>query len=269
MHRIWLAVALVGCSFDPGAPPGADDPDPATDGGVLDPVCSVSGTILCLELEQDEAPMAQALDGSGNQHHASATGVISSSNGSVDMRSGIFVGDSKLTVPATPNLDLVDNFTIEMWVLRVNAVPDEFRYFLLDSSGQYSLSIDSDDRLACSVNDGGKDVTSNEVVPIDGQFHHVACTYDQASGGELKVYVDGVVSDCEPDVGTIGERPGDTTIGVRTGSLLASEYFVGSLDNVHVYGTTLTPAQVCTTAGQAGCEARCPSKRDGFGFGGH
>lgn len=244
------------CNFDPnqaGQEPGTD----GTDGGTTPTrgTCSVPGTRLCLEFETDLPPMQLALDASGNGHDAIATNVGLTTNSPHDSRAGEFLtATSSLTIADTPDLDLTGDVTMELWVRPGFGVG---RYWLVDHGDRYFMSIGDDIQLRCGI-DHDKTVDSNMIVPFDGAWHHVACTYNEANKGEIKVFIDGAVTDCKQMSTAITAGPSTTTIGVKNGSTSPTEHFYGDLDNVHIYARTLDPREICTLAGGAGCNAVCP-----------
>jgi hypothetical protein len=175
---------------------------------------------------------------------------------------------SGLAVPPTPDLDITDRLTMELWV-QTAPVPAGTRAWLIDSSDQYFLSIGDDQQVRCGINKD-KSVDANQAVPADGHWHHVACTYDHdADHGVLQVFIDGNLSDCEPVDKLIANVAGGTTIGVKAKAAATTDHFVGLLDNVHVFARPLTPAEVCAAAGKpaGSCNATCPgSGGNGLGF---
>lgn len=256
-----LLLLLTACSFT--APTGADEePGAATvDAGVG---CDESGTVLCLEFDETPAPMVQALDTSGFGHHAAATAVVSADATLVgerpaDTRAVFLDETSELRVAASPQLDL-QRFTLEAWVVLDTPVPSTFRYWIVDG-GEYQMSIGDDQQLRCGLQGGDPKVDSDVAIPADGRWHHVACSFDPAGGGTITALVDGDVSDCEVEAGTVTPLAGDTTIGVRDGGTLV-DHFRGPLDNVRIYPEALAPSEICRLAGRTGCRATCPTGDD-------
>jgi hypothetical protein len=258
VHR-WLFVVVAGCSFTP-----PDEADPGdSDGGSTDPIaagCREPGTVLCLDFETEVDPMNQALDASGFAHHAVATGVLSTgsdvASNPVDTRAVEFDGTtSELRIPDSPQLNLRGPLTMEMWIApRLPSLPLTART-LLDASGQYRMTLASDFDLECAITGPDGEISSDTKVPADGRWHHVACTWEPADRGTLRIYIDGALDDCETDTGTIMERPGPTTIGARADG---AQHFDGYLDNVHLYDRALAPAELCRIAGGTTCNAACP-----------
>jgi hypothetical protein len=96
--------------------------------------------------------------------------------------------------------------------------------------------------------------------PITAGWHHVACTYDKS---RLRVYVDGELSGCKSEDKSIPTSGIDgTAIGAKLSGTTLSEPFTGQIDNVHIYDRRLTGSELCTLAGGADCNDRCPSGGD-------
>ncbi|QKG53346.1 LamG-like jellyroll fold domain-containing protein [Hymenobacter sp. BRD67] len=74
----------------------------------------------------------------------------------------------------------------------------------------------------------------------DGHWHHVAATYD---GTSLKLYVDGVL-DVSSNPGAFSTTGTSWNLGKRIPPLTSNELFTGHIDEMRVYSTALTPAQL-------------------------
>ena len=267
MRRGWLLIALAvtGCDFDRSGTLGDDgdnEPLPPAVGGCSAPASLTGDLRLCLDFE-DAMPMSIALDGSGLDHDAAVTAVGAVTRTPPDNVAEQAVrlsGASRLHIDDTPDLDLADAVTVEMFVA-MDPIMLGQRYWMLDNSGQYSMSYGSDGEVECGINNLETTVDSGPVASIvDTQWHHVACTYDRK---QLRVYIDGSLTDCKDANKQLVATTGGTTIGARTNGL-ELEHFLGSLDDVRVHARALTPAEVCRAAGNPSCVATCPPK-DGRG----
>ncbi|MBT3199105.1 MAG: LamG domain-containing protein [Phycisphaerales bacterium] len=86
---------------------------------------------------------------------------------------------------------------------------------------------------------GGVDYSASAPTILDGQWHHVAATYDAASSTK-RLYFDGA------EIGS-GKVIGDLTVGAqkfRIGSTNNGEYFNGLLDDMRVYNTALSESEI-------------------------
>jgi hypothetical protein len=274
VKRSWLVVVIAGCSFDPQA--GPDDNNDVVDAGPLPPdvdpavmvACSATGADLrlCLDFEDALDPMpAKVLDGSGD-NDATTTAITPTRRQQlgVDERAIRLAtpARSKLEIGPSPDLDLTERLTIEMWIRHdLGPPPPSVEHWLVDRNGQYFMSITDERLLRCGFGDD-RTASSNTAIRANATlWQHVACTIEPSGNDrEIKVYIDGALSDCQKYSEPIVSQPGGTTIGMRHASVLPMEQFVGSLDNVHIYARALAPAEICQAAGQpAGCEDRCPS----------
>ncbi|HEX2750159.1 MAG TPA: LamG-like jellyroll fold domain-containing protein, partial [Verrucomicrobiales bacterium] len=79
---------------------------------------------------------------------------------------------------------------------------------------------------------------------LDGNWHHVATTYD---GTTRKIYLDGVQVQSD----TPGAN-GATAANFRIGLTYNAEYFSGTLDEVYIYNNALSAAEVQSLASGAG-----------------
>ena len=257
MNRCLGVLALLAsCVYEPPPPGDPVDPvdpdgDPTTDPQPVTAACFADHALVCLEFERPDGMTTNlALDGSGNGFDAIRDGVtdfqrLVSPPVEDDDAVG-FTPTTKLEIPQ--ELDLADDVTIELWAQTGFANTKVF-----DSSGRIYLARNGGNELECGINGGGgkQHVTSKS--RLDGAWHHLACTLD--AEGNLTVYVDGDVDDCEELEVSI-----DTS---RTGTTKLTGGLAGALDSVHVYQRALSAAEICTRAGQTSCKATCPDRGPG------
>jgi hypothetical protein len=267
-----LTLFLTSCVYTPLEAGGGsgDEPLPEPD---PDPrpmaTCTAAGgrVALCLEFEDARDPMPQqVLDGSGNHADASTQSIEPTrrqQDGIDENAIKLEAIGARLDIPPTPALDISDAVSIELWFRHDFGAPlGGARHWLVDRNDQYFVSIGSDRLIECGYNHD-RTIHSNAQVQIDPtRWQHVACTVGPTPDGrdrEVRVYLDGDVTDCKTYPDPIAPNPGGTTIGVKTGGT-SNDQFFGSLDNVHVYQRALRPADVCAAAGKAPgtCNDRCP-----------
>jgi hypothetical protein len=92
----------------------------------------------------------------------------------------------------------------------------------------------------------GRVIQTNETISTEGFWQHIAATFDPATS-EMKIYVDGQELQCsfiesfEVTAINLGYSP--VRIGVLAGDAL-NGYFSGRIDDVRIYGRTLSQAEV-------------------------
>jgi hypothetical protein len=269
---LWLAIALGGCDFTArdGGGNGADGVDgvDGVDAPTVVRSCKATGPAdlrLCIDFE-DPSLASLAVDGSGQSHDATATLIspmtrLATSGAEQAAQLG---GQSSLRVAETPDLDLA-SFTIEMWIKPQALLPSEVG--LLDNYGQYTMQYDHQGQLRCGLA-GTNYVNSDTSVGL-GTWHHVACRFDGARR-EMKVFLDGDVSDCETYATPASTTAtAGTVIGARLDQGLPIPifgHFIGGIDNVRVYSGAIEEPRLCAAAGRSGCDFSCPPS-DGSGKG--
>ena len=126
----------------------------------------------------------------------------------------------------SPSLDLTDAMTIETWV-RFDSLPSTGRAGLVDNDGQYSVIYFATTGLRCS-----NGIDNLPHVPVSaGVWFHIASM---------------------PSTGTIDTTNTDG-ISLLDTSPLWDEPLDGVMDNVRIWHSGRTQAQICADAGLTGC----------------
>lgn len=269
-----FAVAVTGCTF-PSPFPEVIPPAPAP----MPQPCRTNeqGVVLCVDFE-DASLAGQAIDRSPHQNHAVARDVGSIPREPPGEQAAQLSNASSLRVRESASLDLA-TFTIEMWIRPDRAQPKgkdggKTDHGLFDNHGHYAMRIREDLKIRCGIGpDAAARVSSESAVP--GQtWSHVACTY---AGGEMRVYVNGHLSDCQALVAPAFASDRGSAIGAEidpAGLDGLRDRFLGGVDNVRIYDRALDGPALCAAAGHTGaCPDECPSTGDGGddgpgGFGG-
>jgi hypothetical protein len=256
-------VAMIGCTFASPAPtleviPPAPEP-PAPQPCLTDE----QGVALCVDFE-DRPLVDHASDRSPYHNDADAIDV-----GTMERLPGeqaaVLRSTSSLRIRETAALDL-PRFTIEMWIFPDQLPPKRTDVGLFDNFGQYTMRLRDDLRIRCGLT-GTSVILSNSAVPRR-EWSHVACSY---ADGELRVYLNGQLSDCRTVaptslVGTFGSAIGaELKPNVGVTAVTPGDHFLGGIDNVRVYDHALEAERICAAAGQApgSCLDACPD--DGTG----
>ena len=150
----------------------------------------------------------------------------------------VFDGDDdSLMVPDDPDLDLTDNFTVELW-FRVDPLTTGRRWPLLRkgyNTPNYAIWVWDDGTLLAGIyqDTAPQIVTSGEDVG-DGSWHHTALVYSRR---RLELFLDGERVDTE----SIGSHPPNTnSTSLMIGAGVASDgvhWYPGAIDEVRISST--------------------------------
>jgi hypothetical protein len=153
-----------------------------------------------------------------------------------------FSGTGKrVTVPDAADLHLTTNFTLMGWALPSNTTAYKTILIKEESAGLVYLMYAAPKETWLDF--GGVDVN---VASASGSlsttvWSHVAFTYD---GATAKEWLNGVVVASSSQTGSVKISTGLLAIGGH--SFWGGEWFAGKLDDVRVYSTALTQAQIQT-----------------------
>ena len=189
----------------------------------------------------DETGGTSAADASGNGNTISLTSGGWSSAGKY-AGAASFDGLSSLATAAdTPSLDATSGLTLEAWV-KPNAFAAAQTILAKERAGggfPWGLELDNGIPTAYVTAATNASATATSALPANA-WSFVASTYD---GSTLRVYVNGSQVASSPVSGTLATSNGTLSIGAHAAW---GEHFNGLLDNVRVYTTALTAAQLST-----------------------
>jgi Concanavalin A-like lectin/glucanases superfamily len=219
--------------------------DRALDGGEVDsdmeaPLQTPKATPVA-SYSFDEGEGENVSDTTGDGHTATVEGAAWTTHGRYG---GAMEFDASkedvLKIPASPELDFGEEFTLEAWVRPSGATNKDaplidkqaagHRGYFLYEGGKVS------DRPYGAVSEEQEYVHAEDPLPADA-WSHVALTF---TGNRSYLYVDGELVDngaAEPFV----DPEGELEIG---GSTDTSDFFDGRIDEVRIYNRGLDPAEV-------------------------
>ncbi|MFF5989177.1 glycerophosphodiester phosphodiesterase family protein [Prauserella flavalba] len=125
------------------------------------------------------------------------------------------------------------------------------RQFVLETAGSWAISIELADvsgHLKYSVQTGGTSVIAESTVtPAGGRWHHVAVTYDAATGSS-RLYLDGTEVTTFADPKETGSGQLADTTGLRVGTYRGADgrYFAGAIDDVAIWNRVLSTDELAT-----------------------
>jgi hypothetical protein len=131
-------------------------------------------------------------------------------------------------------------YTSLSWGAWVKPV-DNITRTIIQKNTEFRLRLTANSLPVCQIYSSGAwqiGATSSSVVPV-GSWSHVLCTYD---GANIKIYVNGVLKATQPQTGVITSSNA-TALNIGRDSA-GSEYYLGTIDEVRVYGYALSPTQV-------------------------
>ncbi|MGO4421117.1 glycoside hydrolase family 2 TIM barrel-domain containing protein, partial [Streptomyces sp. MCAF7] len=190
-------------------------------------------------------PLITTPDSSGNRIAASLSGkpqVVAGKSGKALYLSGL---DDFVEVYRDPELDLTGaSVTLDAQVKPADTWTGDFT--IVSKGDQYVLRMKDQDTLEFTLTSEGKPRTVTAPVPDGwtGAWHRVTGTYD---GSRLTLYVDGKPLADTPWTGRIDYTGFDLGVGRNTDTMedgYAGRTAHGTVDQVRVYGTALTPGQL-------------------------
>lgn len=145
-------------------------------------------------------------------------------------------------------LDIANTgMSVEMWV-KASGTPGTFKY-LLSRQSSYLMYTGNDGRVYFAIDTGGDlRLSPFGFAPWDANWHHIVGVYDNTSGSQIRIYVDGV----ESGTATTGNglRPAASSdhfrLGDYNGDTTNAFNFPGSYAHVAIYNVPLSPAQVAS-----------------------
>ncbi|MES4907487.1 MULTISPECIES: glycoside hydrolase family 2 TIM barrel-domain containing protein [unclassified Streptomyces] len=190
-------------------------------------------------------PLITTPDSSGNRIAASLSGkprVVAGRSGKALYLSGL---DDFVEVYRDPRLDLTGtSVTLDAQVEPAEEWTGDFT--IVSKGDQYVLRMKDRDTLEFTLTSEGKPRTVTAPVPNGwtGAWHRVTGTYD---GSRLTLYADGKPLADTPWTGRIDYTGFDLGVGRNTDTMedgYAGRTAKGTVDQVRVYGTALTPGQL-------------------------
>ena len=216
-----------------------------------------SGPNLLLYLPFDEGSGATSQDLSGNGRNATLLNGVGWTAGKFGSAAIFDEVDDVATVADFP---LPEEFSVAFWFKPTDNLGTFYQYMFSWGTALTKNSVQawlvesgvspSTNFLRTDVEDsndamlpGNVDI-NDPATYLNGDWHHYCLTV--SSTGGIKVYVDAVLKASDPNQGGDPIDPGTALhIGGRS-DLSADRYFGGAIDEVRVYGSTLSAADVVT-----------------------
>ena len=215
------------------------------------PLCDTTDPSLKLCLEFDERGLATATtarDGSGLGHDA-AIASIAITTRTVPTASQAIVSSSSTSMWLAKSSDFnLQHFTLTAWV-NYHATPAS-QQGVIDTGKQYTMSINNNDQVQCAISNGGNTFGLNlNVTVAHDAWQLIGCTYDGTTWCALALRGTSLNQQCQGFTKSVDTSPtaGTAIAGWATSPVSAN--FIGSIDQVRIYGRALSSSEVCAAAG--------------------
>lgn len=192
-------------------------------------------------------------DVSGNGHNGTVFGAVLTADrfGNPNSAYSFDGANDYISVPSTDGLNITGSLTLAAWILSHDISRGGQDIICKTQGGCYSLTLNEGSlskpagtfSFLLDVHGPYQSVSSNTKEGDDTWFH-VAGVYD---GSQADIYVNGVLENSLQLQGPLAVNSYPLTIGNECGQL--SEPFDGVIDDVRIYNTALSPAQIAELAG--------------------
>lgn len=219
------------------------------------PVCTPPDSTLISYWKLDEAAAGDSVLDSKGSNHGTAVGAAGTNNKPQPTTAATvgFDNDFARNFDGTDdaislgsnvgNFSLADNFTVSAWINPALDSQDHAIYGNAWSTAGYLLRVTPANKLRFILIENGSVYEGVDSAVLTPGWHHVVGRWD---GTDVKVYVDGVEESLTPVTsGTVTtiSTANQTWIG-RTPEAGNEKYFKGDIDDVRVYSSALSLADI-------------------------
>ncbi len=196
------------------------------------------GLVAAYSFDENTGSTVNDLSGNGNNGTISNATWTTGKYGAALNFNG---SSSRVTVPDSASLHLASGMTLEAWV-KANATLSGWQDVVYKGNDRYYIMGSSNKNTP----DAGATWTSGHTniyatSPLTaGTWTHIAATYD---GATLKLFINGTQVSSKAATGTFSSSTTPLTIGSDS---IYGQYFNGVIDEVRVYNTALSAAQIQT-----------------------
>jgi hypothetical protein len=176
------------------------------------------------------------VDGSANGNDPSTVTAAGYAAG-VDGQALDLSAQSSVVVPDHASLNISKACTVELW-FRMDQLPPSSRWGLIDKHAGFGIFVNAVGQVDCFLYPY-QGVTGKISA---GKWTHVACS---GEGTTARLYVDGVLTDTQ-QITEISTGTNPMFIGANSPN--GDQQFVGRIDNLRVWNSVRTPAQICAAA---------------------
>jgi hypothetical protein len=200
------------------------------------------------------APALNGTYGANVKRDVTSLLAVEASNGAAQFMGGSSVPADFISIPPEQRLQPAKSVSIEAWISigSTNSGTVDLVSYGPEAAGQaYTMQLLPNETIAAYITTPtGYGFASDKTVLTANRAYLIDATYD---GSKLAVYVNGVLDGYSAVTGVLNYSNVNGTNGLSLGSAFSSyrQAFVGTLDEVALFGTALTAAQIAAhwTAG--------------------
>ena len=153
--------------------------------------------------------------------------------------------DQAATIADDPAFGGFTHLTIEAWIKPLEVPGSEFMDIVMKGAAGYGLAIDKDLHLRYLVDINPANALSSTGTVTLGEWNHVAVVVD-GTAHRTTFYINGQIAG-SVNSAVITSSPGALVIGRHGGSALTN-FFLGQIDEVRIWGTARTPTEISLLA---------------------
>jgi len=192
----------------------------------------------------DEGSGTTVTDASGNGQNGTITGATWTSSGKYGYALSFNGSNSRVSIADSDLLDLTTDMTIEAWVYP-SVAPNNWKTIIMKEAPGfyvYAIYISPSRRPAAVIVANGQEhgFEGPTALPLNS-WSHLAMTYD---GTTLRLHVNGSQAGSQTISAPTQTSTGALRIGGNT--IWEDEYFNGRIDDVRIYNSSLTAAEIQT-----------------------
>ena len=192
----------------------------------------------------EEGSGTTIVDASGNDQNGTISGATWTSSGKYGYALAFNGSNSLVSIADSDLLDFTTDMTIEAWVYPT-VTPNTWKTIILKEAPGfyvYALYLSPTRRPAAVVVSNGQEhgFEGSSMLPLN-TWSHLALAYD---GTTLRLYVNGSLAGSLTVSAAVQTSTGALRIGGN--SVWGGEYFTGRIDDVRIYSSSLSPAEIQT-----------------------
>ncbi|MBN1359660.1 MAG: discoidin domain-containing protein [Sedimentisphaerales bacterium] len=182
-----------------------------------------------------------ATDGSGNGNDGTLMGGATwTAGGKVGGALSLNGTDAYANCGNGATLNITEAITLSAWVNPADANNGQHNPFVTKGDQAYAIKHNTSNQIETFIYDDNWYTATTDIDDsFDGEWHHVAATYD---GLHLRLYVDGALRATTEHAGSIASATYNVNLGRNAQN--TDRLYSGLIDEVRIYNGALSPAQV-------------------------